>query len=191
MNFYRVTIECRAHGAIGEFQHKSYDVIAYGRDDAAKTAMHDAHADAWETRSPVSIESRDENEIDVMTKHYILCALWSSCDEFEQPLDAVYTPSDVSPDAWADARSACADFVGQAREIIESLPNWYGAHPDCGKKFPKYAAAGHDFWLTRNGHGAGFWDRGLNDAGGKLTDMCVGYNGVDMYVGDDGNIHAQ
>lgn len=20
--------------------------------------------------------------------------------------------------------------------------------------------AGHDFWLTRNGHGAGFWDRG-------------------------------
>ena len=22
----------------------------------------------------------------------------------------------------------------------------------------KIAAAGHDFWLTRNGHGAGFWD---------------------------------
>ena len=23
------------------------------------------------------------------------------------------------------------------------------------------AQAGHDFWLTRNGHGVGFWDRGL------------------------------
>lgn len=29
----------------------------------------------------------------------------------------------------------------------------------------------HDYWLTRNGHGAGFWDRGLGDAGQRLTDL--------------------
>tara|TARA_R110002012_G_scaffold295739_1_gene492457 strand:+ start:107 stop:430 length:324 start_codon:yes stop_codon:yes gene_type:complete len=31
-----------------------------------------------------------------------------------------------------------------------------------------YEQAGHDFWLTRNGHGSGFWDRGtLYDSEGK------------------------
>ncbi len=28
---------------------------------------------------------------------------------------------------------------------------------------------GHDFNLTRNGHGAGFWDRGLDELGDRLT----------------------
>ena len=27
------------------------------------------------------------------------------------------------------------------------------------------AQIGHDLWLTRNGHGAGFWDRGLGAQG--------------------------
>jgi len=30
---------------------------------------------------------------------------------------------------------------------------------------------GHDLWLTRGGHGAGFWDRGLPN-GDKLTEIC-------------------
>lgn len=29
--------------------------------------------------------------------------------------------------------------------------------------------AGHDLILTANGHGAGFWDRGLGEAGDRLT----------------------
>jgi hypothetical protein len=29
--------------------------------------------------------------------------------------------------------------------------------------------AGNDFWYTRNGHGVGFWDRDLGDAGDALT----------------------
>jgi hypothetical protein len=30
---------------------------------------------------------------------------------------------------------------------------------------------GHDLWLTRCGHGAGFWDRNLPN-GDKLTEIC-------------------
>lgn len=30
-------------------------------------------------------------------------------------------------------------------------------------------SAGHDFWLTRNGHGAGYWDRDAGDTGDRLT----------------------
>jgi hypothetical protein len=32
-----------------------------------------------------------------------------------------------------------------------------------------YASAGRDYWLTRNGHGAGYWDRDLGEVGDQLT----------------------
>ena len=35
-----------------------------------------------------------------------------------------------------------------------------------------WEAAGHDFALTRNGHGAGFWDRGYGDVGTFLSDAA-------------------
>jgi len=31
------------------------------------------------------------------------------------------------------------------------------------------SGAGHDFFLTREGHGAGFWDRGLGELGERLA----------------------
>lgn len=34
---------------------------------------------------------------------------------------------------------------------------------------------GHDFILTANGHGAGFWDRGHGAIGDLLTERCRGY----------------
>ena len=53
--------------------------------------------------------------------------------------------------------------------------------------------AGHDFWLTRNGHGAGFWDRsddtyfGYQDFFTKISEM---HGEVYIYLGDDGFAHA-
>jgi hypothetical protein len=51
--------------------------------------------------------------------------------------------------------------------------------------------AGIDYWLTRNGHGAGFWDRDLGDVGDRLTAAAEADGMVDLYVGDDGRIYAQ
>lgn len=51
------------------------------------------------------------------------------------------------------------------------------------------AQVGHDLWLTRNHHGAGFWDRGLGDDGTRLTDLCRPCGDDDAYIGDDGQIH--
>ena len=52
------------------------------------------------------------------------------------------------------------------------------------------AGHGHDFWLTRNRHGAGFWDRGYPEAIGKaLTDAAHAEGSADWCVGDDGNIY--
>jgi hypothetical protein len=49
--------------------------------------------------------------------------------------------------------------------------------------------AGHDFWLTRNGHGAGFWDRGLGDIGDRLSVAARAFGEVNLYVGDDKKLY--
>ena len=54
--------------------------------------------------------------------------------------------------------------------------------------------AGHDFWLTRNGHGSGFWDRFDNlylGWGDVLTRVSEEYGEVYIYLGDDGLAHAE
>lgn len=41
---------------------------------------------------------------------------------------------------------------------------------------------GHDFILTRNGHGAGFWDRGHGEAGNRLSEAAKAYGEVHATV---------
>ena len=52
------------------------------------------------------------------------------------------------------------------------------------------ADAGGDFWQTRYRHGAGFWDRGMGELGELLTAAAHAYGTCDLYVGDDGQVHA-
>src|SRR5258707_18221 len=92
---------------------------------------------------------------------YLVCALWSSMDESTPsggyPLDENYSVHDFAPEALKAMTSDCDEFqTANADLLVESgLTD---------------ARAGHDFWLTRNGHGAGFWDRGLGEVGRRLTD---------------------
>lgn len=48
--------------------------------------------------------------------------------------------------------------------------------------------AGHDFALTRNGHGAGFWDRGLGRVGDMLTEEARAYGSHYIAISDDGTV---
>jgi hypothetical protein len=48
---------------------------------------------------------------------------------------------------------------------------------------------GHDLWLTRNGHGAGFWDRGYDEADVAILNKASEDLGeIDLYVDDSGVI---
>lgn len=111
---------------------------------------------------------------------YLECALWSSTDDADDsggsPLDDNYGPEDLSEEALEQCRKDCADFLeSQAADLDEA-----------GLTLEQ---AGHDFWLTRNGHGAGFWDRGLGAVGERLSKACKPYGSVYLYVGNDGRIH--
>jgi hypothetical protein len=71
----------------------------------------------------------------------------------------------------------------------ELLSQWYS---DCGEDPER---SGHDFWLTRNRHGAGFWDRWFGDSpqaklGNLLSDAAHVYGSCDLYVGDDGKVEV-
>ena len=60
-----------------------------------------------------------------------------------------------------------------------------------GESHSKAAQAGHDFWLTRNGHGAGFWDGDWSDNYATMfTKGAQEYGIFNVLKGDDGNIHS-
>lgn len=73
-------------------------------------------------------------------------------------------------------RGECEAFAKyNARDLIAG--GWDGAD------------AGHDFYLTRNGHGTGFWDRGKGEHGERLSNAAKGYNTSELYPSADGKLH--
>ncbi len=109
---------------------------------------------------------------------YIECALWSSTDDSDdavgEPLDENYDRSDLSEECLESFRKDCAAFLADNFDDLADID---------------LEQAGHDFWLTRNRHGAGFWDRGLGELGERLTDACKPYGSVFLYA-HEGQVHC-
>lgn len=121
---------------------------------------------------------------------YLVCALWSSNDNADErggePLDANYELADIAFTSLLEMARECKDFMtAQA----EPLARYAEKMSDRGE-WTAMERAGHDFWLTKNGHGAGFWDRGLGQLGRELTDASKVYGSTYLYVGDDGKIYS-
>ena len=117
---------------------------------------------------------------------YITCALWSSTGDDEQPLDEKYDSDDLAPETRKAMEADCEKFIAENETALSDYEEIIGTHPE----YTESEKAGHDFWLTRNGHGAGFWDRGIGETGGTLTKASEGFGGVDLYVGDDGKLYT-
>lgn len=112
--------------------------------------------------------------LDDFTQAYVDCALWSTLDDNEEPLDGNWDTSDIHPDSLDRIRDVCAEFQREYEGPIGY----------------RSARAGRDFWLTRNGHGAGFWDGDWPEVAGEaLTAAAHKYGESDVYVGDDGYLH--
>ena len=91
------------------------------------------------------------------------------------PLDKNYDAGDISKETLKEMVADCKKFQGEHWGDISSDPR----------------QAGIDFWLTRNGHGAGFWDGGWPKVAGKrLTEASHRYGEINLYVGDDGLIYS-
>ena len=128
-------------------------------------------------------------QLDDFTLAYIEAALWSSNDESDEsggePLDSNYSIDDLDPDTLAKMAEDCRRFQ---EENAADLARYH---------HPQWTAAelgGHDFWLTRNGHGCGFWDRTEclpEEARDRLTAAAEKAREYYVYLGDDGVIYGE
>lgn len=112
--------------------------------------------------------------MDNFTKQYLATALWSEVDK-ETPFDEKFDLEDISEETKSQAQKDCDLFRLKAGSLLDDLDETQVAH---------------DFWLTRNGHGSGFWDGDYEkELGEKLTALSKEFSEVSLYVGDDGKIY--
>lgn len=104
---------------------------------------------------------------------YIECMLWSSVDDGGNPLDYKYSIEDIDSEAIKKIKSDCNLFIFKAGDLLDSIED---------------SQAGHDFWLTRNHHGAGFWGRGLGKIGDDLTKLSNTFGEIFPYINDNNEV---
>lgn len=110
-----------------------------------------------------------QRDVDSFTAGYIEAAFWSSNDDDGEPLDQNFNWTDLSEETLETMIAECKRF--QAATGVTG------------------AQGGHDFWLTRNHHGAGFWD-GDWPNGEELTKVAYSFGEYDLCIGDDGKIYS-
>lgn len=76
---------------------------------------------------------------------YLECAAWASGDGEE---NESYEAFEFAPSAELRAQAVCRAFIEACGPLIEQAA-----------EVREWEYLGHDFWLTRCGHGTGFWDR--------------------------------
>lgn len=113
---------------------------------------------------------------------YLTAALWSSTDTNPETEETFHL-DDFEWGAGMEDKLAedCIDFmVYQAQNLAR-----YAVQYRPAGVYDVWECAGHDFWLTRAGHGVGYWDRGLGQLGDDLTTATKTFGGIDLYLGDD------
>jgi hypothetical protein len=118
---------------------------------------------------------------DSFVDQYLISALWSSNDESDEsggePVDDHFSISDIDQKSIDQAKEVCDDFLDKASEIFTKLDpdGQYGSVLD--------DAVAHKFWLTRNGHGAGFWDGDYGkELGDALTKLSKEYGEANVMI---------
>jgi hypothetical protein len=138
------------------------------------------------------------DKLNEFTLAYIECMLWSSNDESDesggQPLDSNYSIEDIADEAMRTIMADCAAFQGSSAYLAAEQASEaavYRTHTRDGEYYSVAAQAGHDFWLTRNGHGTGFWDDGRwhEPHGTAMDELAKSFREANPYIGDDGQIY--
>lgn len=105
---------------------------------------------------------------------YMDCIGWCECNSDNPELEF----ASWSGEAIDQAERDCVDFQADNAALLAQAY-------DCDYS---EARAGHDFWLTRNGHGCGFWCRDElgDELGQALTVAAHKFGPCDVYAGDNG-----
>lgn len=119
------------------------------------------------------------SELETIVAGYLDCAVWASSDEDGESLDSIgYGVDDIEDRSISFMVNDCVDFLADVDEA-----------GICWRPYWEPEQFGHDFWLTRNRHGAGFWDRYSGgegyDIGRLLTNLAHGYGESNLMREDE------
>jgi len=119
-------------------------------------------------------KSYEQKAIDNFVASYLATAEWVTCDS---------KTKGFTKKAKQIAKNECLDFMKMICENFKpdeavAILTYQGQDLSC--------LAGHDFYLTRNGHGAGFWDKDIYDTLAengcdKLTELAKITGSADAY----------
>lgn len=127
------------------------------------------------------------DDVEVGFRNYLAAALWTG----------LYEPAEGSePEPLDDYVDSVDDIPQDVREELRTdWEDFLAAHEDDVREFMRVTGTdlgqvAHDFHLTRNGHGAGFWDRGAGDVGEVLTKASKPYGTAELmgYSDKDGGV---
>lgn len=86
-----------------------------------------------------------------------------------------FSKEDIEPDSMIKTYMDIKEFISIVGDRIDVAIEENG-----------FEQIGHDLWLTRNRHGAGFFDRGYDDETEKLLiDASHKLGEVDLYINDN------
>lgn len=105
--------------------------------------------------------------------HYLAACAWAESGDDDSPLGRL-APG-FSDDAKKIALTRCESFMHNNPDVDA-----------CGLGAEQI---GTDLWITSQGHGAGFRDRGLPYAMGQRLTKRAKLECTDAYIGDDGLVH--
>ena len=118
---------------------------------------------------------------DEFFQHFAVGLLWSSASEDDDNITDDHGIKDLAPITSQALKEACRVFLDEHGADVQQATQTIGYD---------LARAGHDLALSCNGHGAGFFDRGLDDVGDRLQRAAEAFGQKEAYVGDDGLVYV-
>lgn len=122
-----------------------------------------------------------QSGMDEFTRAYIEAAFWASTDESDEsggaPMDDNYGFQDLDERSVQEITQDCQKFQEENAADLEEFSELMS-----GKEWSGMEQAGHDFWLTRCGHGVGFWDRDAGEVGERLTKASEAFGEAYLFV---------
>lgn len=121
--------------------------------------------------------------LDAFTTAYVTAMFFTESGDTESEIPKNLGAADFSQELYDRVVTDCREFQEKFGELlIDDNCKYDGC--------PTIEYAGHDFWLTRNGHGAGFldgdWDKSVAE---KLAEGAKTFGELYIYVGDDSLIY--
>ena len=119
-----------------------------------------------------SMSANNNFDVNEILNSYLETAIWAE-ESDENDLQGK-TIQEIDKNSKANSAIEIYQFLQKAQQEASDELNTYDEE-----------AIGHNLWLSRNGHGAGFFD----DNNDKLQNLARNMKPVDIYLGNDNKIY--